>query len=60
MHRVISISNEGGTLQFRTKGDANNAPDEEAVLADNVVGKEIFNIPKVGWVAVVIKGFFSG
>jgi signal peptidase len=37
-HRVISITNENGTIAFHTQGDANNAADPSAVPAENLVG----------------------
>ncbi len=44
-HRIIGI-NEDGT--FKTKGDANNSEDQFSVLKENVVGKFLFRIPKLG------------
>jgi signal peptidase len=61
MHRVIEIQEtEGGSKVFITKGDANDQPDSEPVLPDNVVGKAVITIPKVGWASVVVKQFFTG
>jgi signal peptidase I len=58
VHRVIKIDDSGGRKTFITKGDANNAPDSDPVLPENVVGKMLTGIPKIGWVAAVIKGVF--
>jgi len=60
MHRVIEISDYNGTKVFITQGDANSAPDTEPVLVENVMGKVLFNIPKLGWIAIGIKDFFTG
>jgi len=61
MHRVIEIQEtEGGSKVFITKGDNNDQPDSEPVLPDNVVGKAVLTIPKVGWASVVVKQFFTG
>ena len=61
MHRVIEIQEtETGGKLFITKGDANEEPDSEPVLPDNVLGKAVFTIPKVGWASVLVKGFFAG
>ncbi len=60
MHRVIEIQEVEGAKFFITQGDANNAPDLEAVGPEQVVGKAVFTVPKIGWVAIVIKNFFSG
>jgi signal peptidase len=61
MHRVIEIQEtEGGSKVFITKGDNNDQPDSEPVLPDNVVGKAIMTIPKVGWASIMVKQFFTG
>ena len=43
-HRIAAADGEG----YRTKGDANNAADQWPVAQEDVVGKVIFVIPKVG------------
>jgi signal peptidase len=61
MHRVIEIQEtEGGSEVFITKGDANDEPDSEPVIPDNVVGKAVMTIPKIGWASVAVKEFFTG
>jgi signal peptidase len=61
MHRVIEIQEtEDGGKFFITKGDANDKPDSEPVIPENVVGKAVMTIPKVGWASVVVKQFFAG
>jgi signal peptidase len=61
MHRVIEIQETGENSKvFITKGDNNDEPDLEPVLPDNVVGKAIMTIPKVGWASVMVKQFFTG
>jgi len=61
MHRVIEIQEtEGGGKVFITKGDANDEPDSEPVAPENVVGKAVMTIPKVGWASVLVKQFFTG
>jgi len=60
MHRVIDIQQTEGGEVFITKGDANSEPDTDPVTPENVVGKAVFNIPKIGWVAIAVKGFFTG
>jgi signal peptidase len=61
MHRVVEIqeTEEGGKV-FITKGDNNDQPDPEPVLPDNLVGKAIMTIPKVGWASIMVKQFFTG
>jgi signal peptidase len=58
-HRVVDIQQEGGTQYFITKGDDNNAPDPEPVSPSQVIGKLIFTIPKLGWISIAIKTFFT-
>jgi hypothetical protein len=55
LHRVAEIQQTESGLQFITKGDANNAPDTTPVTADQIRGKLILTIPKVGWVSIAIK-----
>lgn len=58
VHRVIGIDEKAKT--FTTKGDANNAPDVAPVQPQNVVGKVVFNIPKLGMLSLILKQFFTG
>lgn len=37
-HRVIEVKNENGTVSFRTRGDANNTDDQDAVPGESVLG----------------------
>jgi signal peptidase len=60
VHRVIEIGGDAGAGYFITKGDANNAADADPVSADAIVGKEIYIIPKVGWISIAVKGLFAG
>jgi len=60
MHRVVEVQETEGGKFFITKGDANDAPDTDPVIPENVVGKYVFTIRKIGWVAIVVKGFFAG
>ncbi len=59
MHRVIEVEKTGGSLQFITKGDANSAPDEAAISAQQVKGKVILKIPKLGWASIKIKSLLG-
>jgi signal peptidase len=58
VHRVVGIDDSGGQTVFITQGDANSEPDANSVLPDNVVGKVVFDIPKIGWAAIAVKEFF--
>jgi len=59
MHRVIEIQKTEGSKFFITKGDANNEPDDEPVIPQNVVGKLVLTIRKIGWVSILVKSFFT-
>lgn len=48
-HRVLEVFNEEDKVSFKTKGDANNIEDGELVSGDNVIGKLVFRLPKVGY-----------
>lgn len=58
IHRVIDIGGSENSKVFVTKGDANNAPDDP-VLQNQVLGKVVFTIPKLGWVSVYLKTAFA-
>ena len=60
MHRVIEIQETEGAKFFITKGDDNDEPDTDPVNPQNVVGKHVLTIPKVGWASIVVKSFFTG
>lgn len=49
-HRVIAVDPVNKCLY--TKGDNNNTPDGGSVSFDDVVGKPVFSIPKLGYLAV--------
>lgn len=48
-HRVVGINKESnGKYEFITQGDNNSTQDDGTVTFDNIIGKEIFIIPKLG------------
>ena len=51
VHRVVEIKKEG----FVTKGDANRYPDPDPVHPDQIRGKVIFTVPKIGWIPLILK-----
>jgi signal peptidase I len=53
-HRIIAVTENG----FITKGDANNVEDDE-ILREQVVGKVIRIIPKIGVVVGFLKSPFG-
>ena len=56
VHRVIEIINNDSQVQFRTKGDANTSPDPRLVNFEEVKGKVIFWLPKLGYISLWIRG----
>lgn len=57
-HRVVNVKSEQG-LQFITRGDANNNPDVNPVLPDQIVGIVALNIPYLGHLTQFIKTPFG-
>jgi signal peptidase len=55
-HRIYSVEESaGGVSSYITKGDANNAPDPQAITNDRIVGKVIFTLPYVGYAVDTVK-----
>ncbi|MGE8204537.1 signal peptidase I SipW [Heyndrickxia sp. NPDC080065] len=49
-HRIIEVKKVNGQVLYKTKGDNNNAPDTNPVVAQNVVGKYTsFTVPYAGY-----------
>lgn len=60
-HRVIEVIDAGGTVRYRTQGDANEDPDPFIVTQEMVVGKYDFQLPKWGLLVKAIRskaGYF--
>jgi signal peptidase len=53
-HRVVA-ADKGSSLNFQTKGDANEDADPYILPAANLVGKVCFHLPYFGYVAQFIK-----
>jgi signal peptidase len=60
VHRVHEIKEDEGSRYFITKGDANNAPDVDPVNYKSIMGKAVFNIPKVGWIPLIFRRIIGG
>lgn len=52
VYEVVDIEQGGG---FITKGDANEAPDSWVVKPENLIGRVVFYLPAVGYIAKFIK-----
>lgn len=54
-HRVIGVVKlDDGRISYRTKGDNNNVADSYLVNYNNVIGKVLFKIPKIGYLQLLI------
>jgi len=50
-HRVVEVTDEG----LETKGDKNNTSDGISTNKDNYLGKNVFTIPKLGYVVRILQ-----
>lgn len=55
-HRIISVKTEEKQRFFTTKGDANPEPDTDLVPEENVQGKVVAVVPKMGWLSLMLRG----
>lgn len=49
-HRLVEIKQNNGNSVFITKGDANKSEDQRSIEPNQVIGREIFKIPWLGYV----------
>ncbi len=54
-HRVVEVTQENGSLAWKTKGDANNTEDRVSVPAKNLVGVYRSRIPGAGNIAMFMQ-----
>ncbi len=55
-HRIIDIlKDDKKGISFKTKGDNNSGPDKEQVKPEDVMGKIVYTVPKIGWPTLLIK-----
>jgi signal peptidase I len=47
-HRIVGAEVKDGKVFYQTKGDANNAPDNNLVAEENIIGKEWLSAPFIG------------
>lgn len=54
IHRVTQIQTlSNGTMQFRTKGDANPSEESYWTSEEDVHGRVLYKIPYLGWMALI-------
>ena len=59
-HRVVGVEESmNGSLLFRTKGDHNNVADSSLVNEEDIYGKVIFRIPKLGYIRKFLSTYFG-
>lgn len=57
-HRIVEVvpdENNPSVVRYRTKGDANNSVDASLVSAGNIIGKVVFSVPQLGYIASYIQ-----
>ncbi|PJE63027.1 signal peptidase I [Candidatus Roizmanbacteria bacterium CG10_big_fil_rev_8_21_14_0_10_39_6] len=54
-HRLMKKVGEGKTVRFETKGDANRSEDEDLIQPDQILGKVVLVIPKLGYLVAFSK-----
>jgi len=55
LHRVIEINKVGESINFRTKGDANEEVDKDIVEGQQIAGRMSFSIPKIGLTGIILR-----
>ncbi|HUV52658.1 MAG TPA: signal peptidase I [Dehalococcoidia bacterium] len=55
IHRVIEIQETEGSKFFITKGDANSVADMDPVSPEQVKGRVMLNVPRLGWVTLFFR-----
>lgn len=59
-HRIVDIIKDTkGNPMFRTKGDNNNVEDATLVRGEDLVGKVILKIPKIGYIQYILSTAFG-
>ena len=60
IHRIYDIQKNGTEeIAYVTKGDNNNAPDSQKVNVNQIRGKYVFHIPKLGYPSVWLYELFQ-
>lgn len=56
VHRIVGIAEETTGPVYTTRGDANNADDADPVPAEDVIGRVILVVPKLGRLSLWMRG----
>lgn len=54
-HRIIDVLTQDNQTKFITKGDANRSEDEDQITPEQIIGKVVFVIPKLGFFVAFAK-----
>lgn len=54
-HRIIDVLTQDNKTKFITKGDANRSEDEDQITPEQIIGKVVFVIPKLGFFVAFAK-----
>ena len=54
-HRILKETEKEGSVEFITKGDANRSIDNDIVKPENIIGKVMFIVPKLGLLATCVR-----
>lgn len=54
-HRVVKIVDDAAGLRYRTKGDNNPSEDLRLVKPEEIKGKVVKVVPKIGWPTLLLK-----
>lgn len=58
-HRIVELSDGDAGVQLITRGDANSADDPQ-ILAEQVRGRMLYVVPKIGYVTNMVSGDLRG
>lgn len=58
IHRVVNIYTVDDVQYFVTKGDANRV-DDDPITSNQITGKLVLTIPKIGWASIYIKSMIT-
>ncbi|MDA1316769.1 MAG: signal peptidase I [bacterium] len=50
-HRITKVDQSSNTTRYRTKGDANRSIDQDTIINEQILGKVVFIVPKMGFLA---------
>jgi len=53
-HRILKEIEKSGEITFITKGDANRSIDNDDVVPTQILGKVVFIVPKLGFLATFV------